>query len=81
MRTVATVAVVALIGWVCVKIVFGFAGGIVGLLLSLAWLGLKILLVVGIVYWLISVFSPETARKIREGMPLVIWLGTDCISW
>ncbi|TMA23789.1 MAG: hypothetical protein E6J88_12090 [Deltaproteobacteria bacterium] len=68
MRTVATVAVVALIGWVCVKIVFGFAGGIVGLLLSLAWLGLKILLVVGIVYWLISVFSPETARKIREGM-------------
>ena len=68
MRTVATVAVVALIGWVCVKIVFGFAGGIVALLLSLAWLGLKILLVVGIVYWLISVFSPETARKIREGM-------------
>jgi len=68
MRTVVTVAVVALIGWVCVKIVFGFAGGIVGLLLSLAWLGLKILLVVGIVYWLISVFSPETARKIREGM-------------
>ncbi|MCA1827958.1 MAG: hypothetical protein ABR567_21600 [Myxococcales bacterium] len=68
MRTVATVAVVALIGWVCIKVVFGFAGGIIGLLLSLAWLALKVALVVGIVYWLISVFSPDTARKIREGM-------------
>ena len=68
MRTVATVAVVALVGWICVKIVFGFAGGIVGLLLSLLWLALKVLLVVGIVYWLISVFSPDTARKIREGI-------------
>jgi len=68
MRTVATVAVVALVGWICVKVIFGFAGGIIGLLLSLLFLALKILLVVGIVYWLISVFSPDTARKIREGM-------------
>lgn len=58
----------ALAGWLAVKLVFGFAGGIIGLLLSLAWLALKVLLVVGIVYWLISVFSPDTARKIREGM-------------
>ena len=68
MRTAGTVALLALAGWLCFKIVFGFAGGIVGLLLSLAWLALKILLVAGIVYWLISVFSPDTARKIREGM-------------
>ena len=68
MRTLGTIAIVALAGWLCVKIVFGFAGGIVGLLLSLAWLVLKVLLVVGIVYWLISVFSPDTARKIREGV-------------
>ena len=44
------------------------AAGIVGLLLSLAWLVLKVLLVVGIVYWLISVFSPDTARKMRESL-------------
>lgn len=66
MRTFAAVAVVALIGWIALKIVFGVAGGIVGLLVSLAWLLLKILLVVGIVYWVLSVFSPETARKIRD---------------
>ena len=66
MRTFAAVAVVALVGWIALKIVFGVAGGIVGLLVSLAWLLLKILLVVGIVYWVLSVFSPETARKMRD---------------
>ncbi|MGZ6141876.1 MAG: hypothetical protein ACXWLM_01000 [Myxococcales bacterium] len=68
MKTIASVAIVAVLGWIAIKIVFGFAGGIVGLLLALCWLALKVLLVVGIVYWLISVFSPDTARKIREGM-------------
>jgi hypothetical protein len=66
MRTFATIAIVALIGWVAIQIVFGVAGGIVGLLLSLAWLALKVLLVVGIVYWVLSVFSPETARRLRD---------------
>jgi len=66
MRTFVTVALVALAGWIALKIVFGVAGGMVGLLLSLAWLALKVLLVVGLVYWLLSVFSPETARKMRE---------------
>ena len=66
MRTVFTVGIVALAGWIALKIVFGVAGGLVGILLSLAWLALKVLLVVGIVYWLLSVFSPETARKMRE---------------
>jgi hypothetical protein len=68
MRTAGTLVLLALAGWLAVKLIFGFAGGIIGLLLSLAWLALKVLLVVGIVYWLISVFSPDTARKIREGM-------------
>jgi uncharacterized membrane protein len=66
MRTFATVAVIALVGWIAFKLVFGVAGGIVGILLSLAWLLLKILLVVGIVYWVLSVFSPETARKMKD---------------
>ncbi len=68
MRTFFAVALVSLVGWIAIKIVFGVAGGIVGLLLSLAWLALKILLVVGIVYWVLSVFSPETARKMREAV-------------
>jgi hypothetical protein len=67
-RTAASIAIVGLICWVAIKIVFGVTGGIIGLLLSLAWLLLKILLVVGLVYWLLTVFSPETARKMRDAV-------------
>jgi uncharacterized membrane protein len=66
LRTAASIAIVGIICWVAIKIVFGVTGGIIGLLLSLAWLLLKILLVVGLVYWLLTVFSPETARKMRD---------------
>jgi len=67
-RTAASVAIVGLICWVAIKIIFGVTGGIIGLLLSLAWLLLKIMLVVGLVYWLLTVFSPETARKMRDAI-------------
>ena len=66
MRTVFTVGLIALAGWIALKLVFGVAGGLIGVLLSLAWLALKVLLAVGIIYWLLSVFSPETARRMRE---------------
>jgi len=42
------------------------AGGLLGLLIGLAWFVLKVLLVVGLVYWLLTVFSPETAKKVRD---------------
>jgi hypothetical protein len=69
-RTVAVLAVVSVVGWIALKLVFGVAGGIIGLLISLAWLALKVLLVVGLVYWLLSVFSPETAQKLRDSVKL-----------
>jgi uncharacterized membrane protein len=65
-RTAATIAVVALIGWIAIRIVFGFAGGVLGLLISLAIFVLKVALVVGLVYWLLTIFSPETAKKMRD---------------
>ena len=68
MSNVGKIAVAIVIGYVALKVVFGFAGGLIGVLLSLAWLALKVLLVVGIVYWLLSVFSPDTAKKMREVM-------------
>jgi uncharacterized membrane protein len=68
MKTVAFLAVVAVLGYVAIKIAFGVAGGIVGLLLSLAWFALKVVLVVGLVYWLLTVFSPETAKKMRDAI-------------
>ena len=65
-RTAAKLALVVVAAWVALRILFGFAGGLLGLLLSLAWFALKVLLVVGLVYWLLTVFSPETAKKMRD---------------
>jgi len=65
-RTAATIAVVAVIGWIAIRILFGFAGGVLGLLISLAVFVLKVALVVGLVYWLLTIFSPETAKKMRD---------------
>jgi len=67
-RTVASIAVIAVVAWLAIKIVFGFAGSLIGLLLSLAFFALKVALVVGLVYWLLTVFSPETARKMRDAL-------------
>jgi hypothetical protein len=67
-RTVASIAAIGLIAWIAFKIIFGVAGGLLGLLFSLALLILKIALVVGLVYWLLTVFSPETARKMRDAI-------------
>ncbi|HUJ28805.1 MAG TPA: hypothetical protein VLW85_22445 [Myxococcales bacterium] len=66
MRIAAPLLIVILVGYVALKLVFGVAGGLIGVLLSLAWFALKILLVVGLIYWLLSVFSPETAKKMRD---------------
>ena len=67
-RTVASIAAIGLIAWIAIKIVFGVAGGLLGLLISLALFVLKVALVVGLVYWLLTVFSPETARKMRDAI-------------
>jgi uncharacterized membrane protein len=69
-RTVAVLAAVAVVGWITLKLVFGVAGGLIGLLISLAWLALKVMLVVGLIYWLLTVFSPETAQKLRDSVKL-----------
>jgi Na+/H+-dicarboxylate symporter len=67
-RTVASIAAIGLIAWIAIKIIFGVAGGLLGLLISLALFILKVALVVGLVYWLLTVFSPETARKVRDAL-------------
>jgi hypothetical protein len=65
LRTIFTVGVFTLLGLFALKLLFGilgFAFGLLGVLLVLAF---KIALVGGVVYLVIAVVSPETARKIR----------------
>jgi hypothetical protein len=67
-RTLGSIAIVAIVAWVVIRLVFGVAGSLLALLLSLALFLLKVALVVGLVYWLLTVFSPETARKMRDAL-------------
>ncbi len=66
LRTIFMIGVFALLGLFALKLVFGIFGflfGIVGFLLVLA---IKIAIVGLIVYFIVRIFSPETARRMRE---------------
>lgn len=68
MRTAVSVAVVAVLGYVAFRLVFGVVGPVLGLLLSAALFLLKLALVAALIYWLLLVFSPETAKKVRDAL-------------
>jgi hypothetical protein len=65
-RTAASLALVALVALVAIRIVAGVAGGVIGLLIGVAWLFLKLLVVAGVVYFVLTIVAPDTARKVRD---------------
>ena len=65
-RTVATLALIALLTLVTIRIVAGVAGGILALLIGVLWLFLKLLIVAAVVYFVLTIVAPETARKLRD---------------
>lgn len=65
LRTILTVGVFTLLGLFALKLLFGilgFAFGLFGVLLVLTF---KIAVIGGLVYLVIALVSPETARKLR----------------
>lgn len=68
--TIFAVGVLAILGVVALKLVFGIFGGIIGGLISiLIWAvvqAIKIAVVGLVVYFIIKIVSPDTARRIRE---------------
>ncbi len=67
-RTVFGLAVIAIVAYVALRLVLGVAGGLLGVLIGLAFFALKVALVLGLLYWLLTVFSPETAKKLRDSL-------------
>ena len=65
-RTILSVGALALLGLFLLKSVFGILGGLFGLLLFFAGLALRIAIVGLIVYFIIRIASPDTARRLRE---------------
>ena len=62
LRSLMGFAVLAIVGLLGVKLVFGLLGFVLSLLKSVLWLA-----VIGFLFYLaLSVLSPRTARRIRE---------------
>ena len=66
LRTLFTLGIVAVLGLIALKVVFGLLGPLVGLLLILLGLALKIGLVLLLIYVVIRIVSPGTAAGIRS---------------
>jgi hypothetical protein len=64
-RTVFMIGLFALLGFFLLGTVFSLFGTAMGLALWLVRLAIKVLIVGAIVYLVIRVVSPETARRLR----------------
>ena len=66
LRTIFMIGLFALLGLFALKLFFGLFGVLFGLLFGLLFLALKIAVIGGLVYLVIRIFSPNTARRMRE---------------
>lgn len=66
LRTLFSVGLMAMVGMFLMKFVFGLFGGFIALMLWLLWIALRILIVGAIVYFVIKLISPDTARKMTD---------------
>ncbi|MEO7995871.1 MAG: hypothetical protein ABI852_00430 [Gemmatimonadaceae bacterium] len=65
LRTILTIGVMALLGLVALKLVFGVLPLMVGLLMFVVGLAIKVALVGGAIYLVVRVASPDTARRLK----------------
>jgi hypothetical protein len=66
LRTIFSIGALAILGLIALKFVFGVFGGLVGILFVLLFLALKIAIVGALIYLVIRIVSPDTARRLRE---------------
>jgi hypothetical protein len=66
LRTIFSIGLFAVLGLVALKFIFGIFGFAVGIFLWLFFLALKVALIGLVLYFILRVVSPDTARKLRE---------------
>jgi hypothetical protein len=66
LRTIFMIGLFAIGGLFVLKLFFGVFGGLLGLLAFFLFLALKIAIVGLLIYLVIRIFSPDTARRLRE---------------
>lgn len=67
LKNLFTIGLIALLGLIALKVVFGLLGPLVGLLLWLLGITLKLALAGAVIYGVIRLVSPDTARRITSG--------------
>ena len=68
LRTLFTVGIVALLGLVALKLVFGLLGPLVGLLFMLLGFAIRVVLIGAVLYFVVRVVSPSTAERIEKAV-------------
>jgi hypothetical protein len=66
LRTIFSIGLFAVLGLIVLKFLFGILGFAVSLFMVLLVLAIKIALVLLVVYFIIRIVSPDTARRLRE---------------
>jgi hypothetical protein len=66
LRTIFSIGLFAVLGLIALKFIFGILGFAVGIFMMLLVLAIKIALVLAVIYFIIRIVSPDTARRLRE---------------
>ena len=66
LRTLFSVGLMAMVGLFLMKVVFGLFAGFVALMLWLLVIAVKILVVGALVYFVVRIVSPSTARRMTD---------------
>jgi predicted membrane metal-binding protein len=66
LRTIFSIGLFAVLGLIALKFIFGIFGFAVGLFMWLLFIAIKVAVVGLIIYFIIRIVSPDTARRLRE---------------
>jgi hypothetical protein len=66
LRTIFAVGLMAILGLIALKFIFGIFGFLFAVLFFLLVLALKIAVIGFVLYLIIRILSPDTARRIRQ---------------
>lgn len=66
LRTIFGIGAIALVGLFVLNIAFGFLGALFGIFFLLLGWAIRIAIVGGVIYLLLRLFMPDTARSIEE---------------
>jgi hypothetical protein len=66
LRTIFSIGLFAVLGLIALKFIFGIFGVALGLFIWLLFAAIKVGLILLVIYLIIRVVSPDTARRLRE---------------